>query len=120
MKKSMLCGVLALFSAGAAAQGITLLCDEYRAQVEPGELTVNGRHYLHPQEQPYSISDEYSGRSLIFTDSTDENKESNWAAIHIITQAATGKKAFFFSDNRHKADNAIVCSLEEPSVPTVR
>ncbi|MGP3594150.1 hypothetical protein [Vagococcus sp. WN89Y] len=120
MKRLIPCGFLALFSVGASAQGITLLCDEYRVQVEPGELAVNGRHYVNPQEQPYGISDQYSGRSLIFTDSNDKNKESNWAAVHIITQADTGKKAFFFSDNHHKDEKAIVCSLEDPSLPTVR
>lgn len=117
MNKHILSSLLILFSAGSSAQGINLLCDEYRAQVAPGELIVNGRHYSQPQEQPYGISDQYSGRSLVFTDTTDANKESNWVAIHIITQTETGRKAFFYSDTHHKDDKAIVCSLEDPAVP---
>ncbi|WP_436872828.1 hypothetical protein [Kosakonia sacchari] len=110
MVKFIVGGCLALLSAYSSAAGITLQCDEYRASVEPDGLTVNGRHYTNPQENPYDISDQYSGRSLIYTDSQDQNKATNWAAIHIITQIETGKKAFFYADSKHTNDKAIVCT----------
>lgn len=37
-----------------------------------------------------------SGRSLIFTDTTDDNSEGHRAVIHIITQLETGKKRFLY------------------------
>lgn len=102
-----------LFSACSAAAGIDLLCDEYTAVVAPDGLTVNGRHYTNPKEQPYEISDQYNGRSLTYTDSQDQNNETNWVAIHIITQLASGKKAFFYSDSKHTDEKAIICTRKD-------
>ncbi len=106
-------GGLALVSAFSSAAGIKLQCDEYVALVEPEGLTINGRLFTHPQEKPYEISAQYTGRSLIYTDSQDQNSDSNWAAIHIITQIETGKKAFFYADSKHTNDKAIICTREK-------
>lgn len=106
-------GCFALFTACSSAAGINLICDEYTAVVDTSGLTVNGRHYGNPQEKPYEISDQYSGRTLMYTDSNDANKETNWVAIHIITQIASGKKAFFYSDSNHTNQKAIICTLKE-------
>lgn len=106
-------GCFVLVSTWSSAAGIQLQCDEYLAIVEPESLTINGRHFTNPQEKPYEISEQYSGRSLIYTDSQDQNKETNWAAIHIITQLETGKKAFFYADSKHTNDKAILCAREK-------
>ncbi|WP_342320898.1 hypothetical protein AAEY27_12580 [Kosakonia sp. BYX6] len=105
----------ALFSAYSCANGINLSCDEYTAVVEPNGLTVNGRHFANPQEKPYEISDQYTGRTLIYTDSQDQNTDTNWVAIHIITQIESGKKAFFYSDSKHTDEKAIICTREKES-----
>ncbi|WP_312685964.1 hypothetical protein [Kosakonia sp.] len=104
---------MALFTVCSSAAGISLLCDEYTAVVDPGGLTVNGRHYTNPQEKPYEISDQYSGRTLTYTDSNDQNSDSNWVSIHIITQLSSGKKAFFYSDNHHTNEKAIICTRKD-------
>ncbi|WLI77168.1 hypothetical protein Q5705_00975 [Kosakonia sp. H02] len=101
------------FCAYSCAAGINLSCDEYTAVVEPNGLTVNGRHYAQPEETPYEISDQYSGRTLTYTDSQDQNADTRWVAIHIITQLETGKKAFFFSDSKHTDKKAILCTREK-------
>ncbi len=103
----------AIFSAYSCAAGINLSCDEYTAVVEPDGLTVNGHRYTNPQEKPFDISDQYTGRSLIYTDSQDQNNQTNWVAINIITQIASGKKAFFYSDSKHTDDKAIICTRKD-------
>ena len=105
----------AIFSAAACADGITLQCDEYTAVVAPQGLTVNGRHYANPQEKPYEISEQYTGRALTYTDSNDPNAQTNWVAIHIITQIGSGKKAFFLSDSKHVDEKAIICTRGQES-----
>lgn len=102
-----------LFSACSFATGINLSCDEYTAVVEPEGLTVNGHRYTNPQEKPFDISDDYTGRSLIYTDSQDQNNQTNWVAINIITQISSGKKAFFLSDSKHTDDKAIICTRKD-------
>ncbi|WP_231564410.1 hypothetical protein [Enterobacter sp. Bisph1] len=104
---------VALLSAGSSAAGIKLQCDEYVALVEPQGLTVNGRLFANPQEKPYDISAQYTGRALIYTDGQDQNSDTNWAAIHIITQLETGKKVFFYADSKHTNDKAIICTREQ-------
>ncbi|MFI8317089.1 MULTISPECIES: hypothetical protein [Kosakonia] len=117
MVRIIAAGCFALFSACSWSAGITLLCDEYSVEVEPNGLTVNGRHFSDPQEKPYEIGDQYTGRSLFYSDKEDQNADTNWVAIHIITQLGSGKKAFFYSDKNHTDDKAILCSQgkETPS-----
>ncbi|XTZ36709.1 hypothetical protein ACQYRI_11870 [Salmonella enterica] len=107
----------AAFAASSLAAGIHLQCDEYNAVVAPDGLTVNGRLYTQPQEKPFDISEQYSGRMLLFTDSKDQNPQTNWAAIHIITQLSSGKKAFFYADNNHTDKKAIICTRENEGQP---
>lgn len=113
MVRIIAAGCFALFSACSWSAGIALLCDEYSVEVEPNGLTVNGRHFSDPQEKPYEIGDQYTGRSLFYSDKQDQNAETNWVAIHIITQLGSGKKAFFYSDNNHTDDKAILCSQQK-------
>lgn len=113
MIKSVIGGLVIAAAVSAQAEGIHLQCDAYSVVVETGELVVNGRRYSQPQEQPYALSEGYSGRALMFTDGTDRNSETNWVALHIITQLESGKKAFFYADGQHKDEKAIICNREE-------